>query len=109
MEKEVTNKQVIKYMIDKCKESSDTLDFSKRVQMLRDFICLEIPELKSTILEKEKQLKLEIKSKVNELFEENPDEYNHPYKRMIHNIAINKDADDNLDTFIINLIKEHNK
>jgi len=111
MKKKTNNKiesrQVIQYMINKCKESSDTLNFSKRVKMLRDFICLEIPELKSTILEKEKQLKLEVKSKVKELFEENPDEYHHPVKRMIHNIDIDKDTHEDLDTFLNDIINKH--
>lgn len=104
----IEKKQVIQYMVDKCKESSGTLDFGKRVKMLRDFICLEIPELKSNILEKEKQLKLEAKLKLKKLAEEDPNEYFHPAKRMIHNIDINIDSYEDLDTFLNNMINKHN-
>lgn len=100
----IEKKQVIQYMIDKCKESSGTLNFGKRVRMLRDFICLEIPELKSAIVEKEKQLKLEAKLRLRELIEDDPNEYLHPYKRTMHNIEINKDLNEDFDTFLNELI-----
>ena len=104
----IEKKQVIQYMVDKCKESSGTLNFGKRVMMLRDFICLEIPELKSAIREKEKQLKLEAKLKIKELIEDDPNEYLHPYKKMMHDIDINEDLYEDFDTFLNNIINEDN-
>jgi len=109
MKNEVTNKQVIKYMIDKCRESSGTLNFSKRVKMLRDFICLEIPELKVDIFEKERQLKNLAEIKMLELIKEDPDEYYHPYNRMMHEIGITEKRHMEFNNFLIGLIKEHNK
>ena len=88
MDKKINNKiekkQVIQYMVDRCMESKGTNVFGNRVQMLRDFICLEIPELKSNILEKEKQLKLSYREKIKRYIEEN--EYFHPVKRVMHEV-----------------------
>ena len=112
MDKKTNNKiesrQVIQYMIDKCRESSGTLTFGNRVKMLRNFICLEIPELKPVIREKEKELKFKAKLKVKELLEEDPDEYLHPCKRMIHDIDINEDSYEDFDTFLNNIINKYN-
>ena len=108
IDNKIGKNQVIQYMVDKCRESSGTLNFIKRVKMLRNFVLLEIPELKSDILEKEKQLKLEAKLKVMKLFKENPDEYIHPAKRMMHDIDINEDSYEELDAFLNSIINEDN-
>jgi len=112
MDKKTNNKiesrQVIQYMVDKCQESSGTSDFGKRVTMLRDFICLELPELKSVIHVKEKELKLKAKLKIRELFEDDPNEYFHPFKKMMHDTNINEDFYEDFDVFLNNMINKDN-
>jgi len=107
MKDKVTNKQVIKYMMDKCQESSGTTIYSKRVKILRDFICLEIPELKVDIFEKERQLRNLAELKMLELFEEDKNDYLHPYNRKIYEISINEKRYVEFNIFLNDLIKEH--
>ena len=104
----IGKKQVIQYMVDKCQESSGTFNFSARVRSLRDFICLEMPELRSAIIKKERQLKVKAGVKASELLKDDLNEYFHPGKRMIHNIDINEELYEDFDTFLNNIVNKHN-
>ena len=108
MNKKIETNQIIQYMIDRCIESSGTFDFVKRVKMLRNFVYLELPELRPAILRKEKQLRLKAELKVMELFEIDPNSFVHPGKKMLHRVEADDDYYTEFDVFLNNIIEKHN-